>query len=67
MSDRNMLILFATAHVFVFAIFIAVIAGYLARRDRASYPAAVAHAATAFTGTLLLVATVVTTLVSLNG
>jgi hypothetical protein len=62
MSDHCAVILLACALVTLTGSLIAVAAGYLARRDHASYPAALTRAAVAFTATLALAATLVTTL-----
>ncbi|WP_353946005.1 hypothetical protein ABII15_33370 [Streptomyces sp. HUAS MG91] len=61
MTDRNMITLLAGAQVIVIALLAGAAAGYLARRDHATYPAALARAAMSFTATVALAATVVTT------
>ncbi|WP_427918703.1 hypothetical protein [Streptomyces sp. cg40] len=48
------------------AVLIAAAAGYLARRDHASYPTAITRAAVAFTATLTLAAGLVTALANLT-
>ncbi|MFI6933068.1 hypothetical protein [Streptomyces sp. NPDC050287] len=65
MSDHCAVLLLACALVTLTGILIAAAAGYLARRDHASYPAALTRAAVAFTATLTLAAALVTTLTSL--
>ncbi|GGP01386.1 hypothetical protein [Wenjunlia tyrosinilytica] len=67
MSDHTAVILLACTLVTVIAALAATAAGYLARRDRATYPAALTHAAIAFTATLTLAATLTTTLTTLTG
>ncbi|MET7356207.1 hypothetical protein [Streptomyces mirabilis] len=54
MSDRTALILLACALTLVVAALVGVGAGYLARRDHATYPTALARAAVAFAATLTL-------------
>lgn len=67
MAYHGVVMVLATAHVVVVATLIAAAAGYLARRDHASYPAALARAATAFAATLMLAAAVTGALVALTG
>ncbi|MFJ9021879.1 hypothetical protein ACIRPU_18205 [Streptomyces sp. NPDC102259] len=56
MSDHSALVVLACALVTLAGIFVAAAAGYLARRDSASYPTALTRAATAFAATLTLTA-----------
>ncbi|MEV5846178.1 hypothetical protein AB0M32_29840 [Streptomyces sp. NPDC051985] len=65
MSDRCTLILLACGLMTLVGVLIAAAAGYLARRDNASYPAALARAAIAFTATLTLTSVLVTTFTTL--
>ncbi|MGW6491915.1 hypothetical protein [Streptomyces sp. NPDC055056] len=58
-------VLLATAHVTVVALLAAAGAGTLARIDGATYPAAVARAATAFAAVITLAAAVTAALASL--
>lgn len=67
MSDHDAVILLACAQVILIALLAATAAGYLARRDQASYPAALTRAALAFTATLTLAAALATALSSLTG
>ncbi|MGW7514753.1 hypothetical protein ACWGJ2_04090 [Streptomyces sp. NPDC054796] len=62
MSDRLALLLLACTLATVIATLTAAAAGYLARRDHATYPTALTHAALAFTTTLALTTTLTTTL-----
>jgi hypothetical protein len=62
MSDHHAIVLLSCALVTLMAVLIAAAVGYLARRDHASYPAALTRAATAFTATLTLTAALVTAL-----
>lgn len=57
MSDRCIMLLLACALVTLTGIVIGAAAGYLARRDRASYPEAMTRASVAFAATPTLVAT----------
>ncbi|MEU6666646.1 hypothetical protein [Streptomyces sp. NPDC046727] len=67
MSDHTAVILLGfTLSVFA-AVLVAAGAGYLARRERCSYPAAATRAAAAFAATLTLIAVVTATLVALSG
>jgi hypothetical protein len=59
-SDHTALILLATAFVLLAAALIAVGAGYLARRDHATWPHAITRAATAYGATLTLIAALAT-------
>lgn len=65
MSDRTAVILLAWTVVIVIAALAGVGAGYLARRDNASYPTALTRAAVAFSGTLTLAAVLSTAVRSL--
>lgn len=56
MSDRAALTLLACALTLVVAVIVGTGAGYLARRDHATYPAALARAVVAFAVTLNLAA-----------
>lgn len=67
MSDHTFLIMIAGALVLVVAALAGAGTGYLARRDRATYPTAVARAAIAFAATLTLAANVTAALASLAG
>ncbi|AZM56371.1 hypothetical protein DMA15_30450 [Streptomyces sp. WAC 01529] len=66
MSDRTALILLACALTVVIAALAGTGAGYLARRDHATYPTALARAAVAFAATLTLAAAITTALVALD-
>ncbi|MFE5759910.1 hypothetical protein ACFQ7I_40530 [Streptomyces massasporeus] len=57
MFDHCAVILLVCALVTLTGILTAAAAGYLARRDNASYPAALTRAAVAFAGTLTVAAT----------
>lgn len=65
MSDHCAVILMACALVTLTGVLIAAAAGYLARRDHASYPAALTRAAVAFTTTLTLTIALITALTNL--
>jgi hypothetical protein len=65
MSDHTALILLAGALISLTAALVATAAGYLAHRDHATWPQAVARAATTFAATLTLAAVLTTTLQSL--
>lgn len=65
-SDRNALILFACALTVVVAALTGAVAGYLARRDNASYPVALTRAAITFAATLTMACALTTTLAELN-
>ncbi|MGC5007804.1 hypothetical protein [Streptomyces sp. NBC_00353] len=68
MSDRRLtLILFTALSALVLAITAAAAAGYLSRRDGASYPAALARAAVTFATTLTVAAALVTAGATLTG
>lgn len=67
MSDHDAVILLACAQVILIALLAAAAAGYLARRDHASWPAALTRAAIAFAATLTLAAALATTLSDLSG
>ncbi|WP_328687902.1 hypothetical protein OHA74_54160 [Streptomyces phaeochromogenes] len=58
MSSRAALVLLACALTTVIATLVGAAAGYLARRDHATPPAALTRAAVAFAATLTLAATV---------
>lgn len=66
MSDHTALILLACALTLVVAALTGTGAGYLARRDYATYPTALARAAVAFAATLTLAAAITTALVALG-
>lgn len=63
MSDRAAVILLACSVIVVVAALTGAGAGYLARRDGSTYPAAVNRAAIAFTATITLAAVITTALV----
>ncbi|MBP8534067.1 hypothetical protein [Streptomyces sp. MK37H] len=65
MTERNAVILLACALTLVIAALVGAGAGYLARRDHATYPTALTRAATAFSATLTLAAVTATALASL--
>ncbi|MFE0176887.1 hypothetical protein ACFWZ2_31745 [Streptomyces sp. NPDC059002] len=67
MSDRTAMIVLATALIVVIATLVAAGAGYLARRDQSTYPAAVMRAAAAFAATLTLAAVLTTAFVAVAG
>ncbi|MFF4403337.1 hypothetical protein ACFY2W_20310 [Streptomyces sp. NPDC001262] len=60
MSLRAGLILIGCVLITLLAVLISGAAGYLARRDRATYPQALTRAAIAFATTLTLAATLIT-------
>lgn len=62
MSYRYFVVIFAFSLVTLLALLIAVAAAYLARRDHASYPAALTRAGAAFTTTITLAALLTTTI-----
>ncbi|AWT46846.1 MULTISPECIES: hypothetical protein [Streptomyces] len=62
MSERSVLVLLVCALVTLIGVLAAAAAGYVARRDHASYPAALARAAVAFTATMSLAATMTSAL-----
>jgi hypothetical protein len=64
-SNRLALLLFTAQSTIVLAITAAAGAGYLSRRDGASYPAAIARAATAFAATVTVAAAVLTATMAL--
>ncbi|MCM1967939.1 hypothetical protein [Streptomyces sp. G1] len=66
MSNNSALILLACAVTLLLAALIALAAGYLARRDQASYSTAVVRAATAFAATVTLTAAVATALATIT-
>lgn len=66
MSDHHAVVLLTCALVTLAAVLIAAAAGYLARRDHASYPTAITRAAVAFAATLTLTAGLVTALANLT-
>ncbi|KQX78539.1 hypothetical protein [Streptomyces sp. Root1310] len=66
MSDHSAVILLACALVILTGVLVAVAAGCLARRDRASYPASITRAAAAFTGTLTLAGALVTAITTVT-
>jgi hypothetical protein len=65
MSDRCSMIIVACALVTLTGLFVASAAGYLARRDHASYPTAVTRAAVAFAATLTLATALATAITSI--
>jgi hypothetical protein len=65
-SVRTALILLAGVVVLLVAALVAVAAGYLARRDRATTAQALTRAATAFAATLTLAAVLATTMHALT-
>ncbi|MEV8532131.1 hypothetical protein [Streptomyces sp. NPDC051211] len=67
MSVRTAVVLLAVALVLVTAVLVGAAAGYLARRDRATYPAALSRAGVAFAATLSLAAALAGALASLTG
>lgn len=67
MSDRIAVLLLACVLTTVIAFLAGAAAGYLARRDHATYPSALTRAAIAFTATLTLAAVVSTALAELVG
>ncbi|MFK0025668.1 hypothetical protein [Streptomyces sp. NPDC090798] len=67
MSDRTAVIMLACALTVLIAVLIGAAAGYLARRDHATYPAALTRAAFAFAATLTLAATLTTALTDASG
>lgn len=62
MSDRTAVIMLVCALTVLVAVLIGGAAGYLARRDHATYPTAVTRAALAFAATLTLAATLTSAL-----
>ncbi|TGA91601.1 hypothetical protein [Streptomyces sp. MZ04] len=66
MSDHTVMIALALALTIVIAALVAAGAGYLARRDQATYPAALTRAAVAFAGTLTLAAVLTSALVGVG-
>ncbi len=62
MTDRTAVILLATALAALVAVQIATAAGYLARRDHATWPRAITRAAVAFAAALTLSATLAETI-----
>lgn len=67
MSNHLALVLFTALATLVLAITAAAGAGYLSRRDGASYPAAITRAAAAFAATVTVTAALVTATVALAG
>lgn len=67
MTHEGAVMVLAMALIVVVAGMIGAAAGYLARRDGASYPAALTRAAAAFAATLMLAAVVTGALVALSG
>lgn len=65
MSDRTAVILLACALTLLVAALVGAAAGCLARRDHATYPTALTHAAIAFTSTLTLAAAITAALAAL--
>ncbi|MER6114238.1 hypothetical protein [Streptomyces hirsutus] len=66
MSDRAALILLTCALTVVVAALVGAGAGYLARRDHATYPAALIRAAVTFAATLTLAATIASALAAVG-
>ncbi|MEU4033509.1 hypothetical protein [Streptomyces collinus] len=66
MSDHTALILLTCGLTLVVAALVGAGAGYLARRDHATYPAALGRAVAAFAATLTLAAAVTTALAALG-
>ncbi|MFE9112232.1 hypothetical protein ACFYN9_21790 [Streptomyces collinus] len=62
MSDRTAVIMLACALTVLVAVLVGGAAGYLARRDHATYSTALTRAALAFAATLTLAATVTSAL-----
>ncbi|MEU0068667.1 hypothetical protein ABZ027_03695 [Streptomyces sp. NPDC006332] len=62
MSDRTAVIMLACAMTVLVAVLIGGAAGYLARREHATYSAALTRAAFAFAATLTLAATITSAL-----
>jgi hypothetical protein len=62
MTDHTALVLLAAALAALTAALAAAIAGYLTRRDHATYPQAIARAAATFAATLTLAAAAAVTL-----
>lgn len=58
MTDHAALVLLAAALITLTAALLGAAAGYLARRDRATYPQALSRAAATFAATLTLIAVV---------
>ncbi|WP_159944601.1 hypothetical protein [Nocardiopsis sp. FR6] len=67
MSNHAAVLLLAFVLTVLVSILIGAAAGYLARRDQATYPAAISHAAMATATTLTMVAAVTAALVALSG
>ncbi|MFI0711389.1 hypothetical protein ACH4SK_12150 [Streptomyces inhibens] len=67
MSDRIVLILLSCALAAVIAALVGAAAGYLARRDHATYPTALSRAAVAFASTVTLIAAVTAALATALG
>ena len=65
MSDRTAVILIVCALAGIIAALAGAAAGYLARRDNASYPTSLTRAAVTFAATLALINTMATSLVAL--
>jgi hypothetical protein len=64
-TDHTALILLAAAITMLTATLIALAAGYLARRDHATWPQTITHAATAYAATLTLAAALGTSMQAL--
>ncbi|MER5450962.1 hypothetical protein ABT052_32520 [Streptomyces sp. NPDC002766] len=62
MSERCVMVFLACSLVTLLALFLAAAAAYLARRDHATYPAALTRAATTFTAALTLAAVITSTI-----
>ncbi|WP_330334042.1 hypothetical protein OHS33_32780 [Streptomyces sp. NBC_00536] len=67
MSEHLAVILLAASNVILVAVLAALVAGCLARRAGAGYPAAVTRAAVAFVTTLTLASLITSTLTPLVG
>ena len=66
MTNRTALILLATSLATLTAVHAAAAAGYLARRDHATWPQAITRAAATFAATLTLIAAITETVHTLN-
>lgn len=61
MTEHALVVVLAAALTLLTAITVAAAAGYLARRDHATYPQAIARAAAAFAATLTLITALIVT------
>ncbi|WP_369695913.1 hypothetical protein [Streptomyces abyssomicinicus] len=64
---RFAVLIFAAVVVLAFAVLAAAGAGYLARRDDATYPAAISRAAAAFAATLTVAAALIAAAIAIIG